>query len=182
MLVPFPLFALCLGLTGIQISIFGTDTIHVTHDGSFLLILALNGIGIAGRIFPAWLVPYCGGVLNVFTFVCFCAGLLLYLWALVRNLSGLIAFVIVYGFFANAVQSMFVGGVGSLTKDKQKMGARIGMIFSTVSFACLTGPPIAGALITARDGDFLYAQMFGGTTLVLSSVALLGAAILKNRV
>ena len=142
--------------------------------------MALNAIGLAGRTIPAWLAPRCGGVLKVLIFNTFFAGILLYLWALVHNLNGLIPWIIVYGFFANAVQSLFVGAVGSLTIDKQKMGARTGMIFTTVSIACLTGPPIAGALIDARGGSFLYAQMFGGTVLVLGSIALAGAAWAKK--
>lgn len=98
-----------------------------------------------------------------------------------HSYSGLLAWIIVYGFFANAVQSLFVGSVGSLTKDRQKMGVRVGMIFTIVSFACLTGPPIAGALIDLRGGDFLYAQIFGGTAVVLGSFVLTMAAIASSR-
>ena len=111
----------------------------------------------------------------------FMAGLLLYLWSLVSTDQGLIGWIVFYGFFANAVQSLFVGGVGSLTKDPRKMGARIGMVFSAISIACLTGPPIAGALIDRRGGDFLYAQIFGGTVMVSGSVALIGTLLTKDR-
>lgn len=110
----------------------------------------------------------------------FTAGVLLYLWRLVHTFSGLLAWILVYGFFANAVQSLFVGSVGSLTKDRQKMGVRVGMIFTIVSFACLTGPPIAGALIDLRSGDFLYAQIFGGSAVVFGACVLTGAAIASN--
>ena len=80
------------------------------------------------------------------------------------------------------MQSLFVGGVGSLTKDPRKMGARTGMVFSAISIACLTGPPIAGKLIDLCDGDFLYAQVFGGTVMVSGSVALFGANWIKDQV
>ena len=125
--------------------------------------------------------PHCGGPINVFIPITFFAGLCLFLWAFVHNLGGLIAFDIVYGFLANGVQSMFVGSIGGLTKDKQKMGIRIGMIFSVVSFACLTGPPIAGALIDQRNGNFLGAQIFNGTVMIAASVAIFGAAWAKRR-
>lgn len=147
---------------------------------AFYLIMAINGIGVAGRIFPAWLVTRVGDVLLVLIPVTFGAGVLLYTWAFVGSYNGLLAWIIVYGFFANAVQSLFVGGVGSLTKDKQKMGVRVGMIFTVVSFACLTGPPIAGALIDLRGGGFLYAQIFGGTTMVCGAVVLVGAVMAKR--
>lgn len=167
-------------LINTQISIFGSQIIHVPSNESFYLIMSINGIGIAGRIFPAWLVTIVGDVLLVLIPVTFGAGVLLYTWAFIRSYTSLLAWIIVFGFFANAVQSLFVGGVGSLTKDKQKMGVRVGMVFTVVSFACLTGPPIAGALIDLRGGDFLYAQIFGGTTMVCGAVVLVGAVMAKR--
>ena len=144
--------------------------------------MGLNAIGLLGRTVPAWLVPKCGGVLNVFVPCVFMAGTMLYLWALVSTRTQLIFFVVIYGFLAHSVQSLFVGGVGSLTKDPRKMGARTGMVFSAISIACLTGPPIAGKLIDLCDGDFLYAQVFGGTVMVSGSVALFGANWIKDQV
>ncbi|KAM6478075.1 major facilitator superfamily domain-containing protein [Trichoderma sp. SZMC 28011] len=187
--LPYSLYAIGIFLTlwGLYfayyyISIFGSHVIHVPPAQSFYLIIAINGIGIPGRIFPAWLAArVIGNALHVLIPLTFGAGVLLYFWRLVHSYSGLLAWIIVYGFFANAVQSLFVGSVGSLTKDRQKMGVRVGMIFTIVSFACLTGPPIAGALIDLRDGDFLYAQIFGGTAVVLGSCVLTAAAIASNR-
>lgn len=105
---------------------------------------------------------------------------MMYFWMLVHTKPQLIAWVVFYGFFANAVQALFVGGVGSLTADTQKMGVRVGMVFTIVSFASLTGPPIAGTLIDQRHGNFLYAQIFGGTVMVSGAVALVGAAIARK--
>lgn len=144
-------------------------------DQVFYLIMIINGVGIFGRIVPAWLVTRSGEMLHVLTPVTFMAGFMLYLWISVKNELRLYAWTVFYGFFANAVQALFVGGVGSLTQNKQKMGVRIGMVFSIISLACLTGPPIAGELIDARGGDFLYAQLFGGTSMVLGSIGLVGA-------
>jgi hypothetical protein len=58
-----------------------------------------------------------------------------------------------------------------------KIGIRTGMCFSLVSVACLTGPPIAGALVQRREGDFLFAQVFGGSALVGGSLTLLAARL-----
>ncbi|KUJ17585.1 MFS general substrate transporter [Mollisia scopiformis] len=186
--LPYLLFCLgtFLALWGVYfayyyISVFGKTIIQVPPDQLFYLIMALNGIGIFGRVLPAWLVTRVPGVLYILIPMSFMAGLMLYLWALVTSKDELIIWIVFYGFFANAVQGLFVGGVGSLTKDKQKMGVRIGMVFTIVSFASLTGPPIAGALIDARDGNFLYAQIFGGTVMVCSSSALIMAAISKRK-
>lgn len=163
-----------------QISVFGKEIIHVSQADSFYLIMAINGVGIPGRILPAWLVTRFADVLNVFFPCTFITGLMMYFWILVGTRSQLIVWVVFYGFFANAVQALFVGGVGSLTPDKQKMGVRVGMVFTIISFASLTGPPIAGTLIDKRNGDFLYAQIFGGTVMVCGAAALFGAALARK--
>ena len=99
-------------------------------------------------------------------------------WISVSSLKGLFAFCIVYGFFAAGVQSLFPAACASLSStDMLKVGIRTGMCFSLVSVPCLTGPPIAGALVQRREGDFLFAQVFGGTALVGGSFTLLAARL-----
>jgi MFS family permease len=113
--------------------------------------------------------------LSIFIPVCFCAGVLLYTWVAVRDLPGLYVFCVVYGVFGAGAQGLFPASCSSLTADLSKMGVRTGMVFSVVSIACLTGPPLAGALIERRDGDFLYAQIFGGTAFMGAALTLIGA-------
>lgn len=60
------------------------------------------------------------------------------------------------------------------------MGVRTGMCFTVVSIACLTGPPIAGALMELNQGRFLYAQIFGGSAFMAGTLALIGAKVAKN--
>jgi hypothetical protein len=55
------------------------------------------------------------------------------------------------------------------------------MILGIVSISCFTGPPIGGQLIALRDGDYLYAQLFGGFTMLAGGAAYLTSAVLKNR-
>ena len=102
-------------------------------------------------------------------------------WVAVTSLSGQIVFVIIYGYFGAGVQSLFPAALSSLTKDLKKMGVRIGMVFSIISLASLTGPPLAGALIERDGGDYLYAQIFGGTTMVCGSLMLVGARVAQIR-
>ena len=56
----------------------------------------------------------------------------------------------------------------------------MGMVFTVVSFACLSGPPMAGALIEKRGGGYLYAQMFAGTALSCGCLTLLAARFAKT--
>jgi hypothetical protein len=51
---------------------------------------------------------------------------------------------------------------------------------SIVSFAVLTGPPIAGLLIQKADGHYIYAQIFSGTTLMIGTIFVIGSRIAKS--
>ena len=106
---------------------------------------------------------------------------MLYSWMAVSSLSGFTAFVILYGICANAVQTLFPSTLSSLTTDLTKMGTRIGMVFSIGSIACLTGTPIAGALISLDDGGYRFAQIFAGTTVVLGAGILLAARLAQSQ-
>lgn len=46
------------------------------------------------------------------------------------------------------------------------------MGFGVAGFACLSGPPIAGALIDAKRGSYLYAQVFAGSSMVTAFIFL----------
>ncbi|KAF1938423.1 hypothetical protein EJ02DRAFT_457880 [Clathrospora elynae] len=59
------------------------------------------------------------------------------------------------------------------------MRVRTGMCSSFISITCLTGPPIAGALIQKHDGRYLYAQIFGGSAFISGTCALIAARIAK---
>lgn len=138
----------------------------------------MNAIGIPGRLVCGLTADKLLGPVNTLIPVTFCAGMLLYIWICVSSLSGLFAFCIVYGFFAAGVQNLFPAACASLSStDMSKIGIRTGMCFSLVSVACLTGPPIAGALVQQREGDFLFAQVFGGSALVGGSLTLLAARL-----
>jgi len=107
------------------------------------------------------------------------AAIILFGWAGVHNYSGILVFDIFYGLMMAAAQGMLPPSMGSLTTDLSKMGTRMGMIFSITGFALLIGQPLAGALITAGGGRYLYAQMYAGSALMLGAI-FLGAARVKQ--
>jgi MFS family permease len=142
--------------------------------------MIMNGLGLPGRLIPAYLSDKYSGPVNIFIPISAAAAILLYSWIAVSSLGGLVAFAIVYGFFGGSIQSLFPAALSSLTTDLNKAGVRIGMIFSIVSLASLTGPPIAGALIDANGGQYLYAQIFGGTSMMLGCMLLIVARYCKR--
>ena len=161
-------------LTG-QTTTYSDDIIHVSNSDSLKLLIILNAAGIPGRIIPALLADLYFGPLSTLIPFSLGAGILLLSWIKIRNFGGFETFVIMYGVCANAVQTLFPSALASLTSDVSKMGVRTGMVFTIGSIACLTGTPIAGALISAGNGSFVYLQIFGGTSVILGSIVLLMA-------
>jgi MFS family permease len=92
----------------------------------------------------------------------------------------LFVFAAIYGSGSAGLQSMFPAGLSSLTTDMRKQGTRMGMGFSVASIACLTGPPIAGILIENNDGNYLAAQIWGGTSFMLGASFLLAARLAQK--
>jgi len=99
----------------------------------------------------------------------------------VKERAGLYAWAVVYGGFGSAIQGLFPATLSSLTTDLRKAGVRMGMVFTIVSFAALTGPPIAGILVQKHNGGYEYAQVFAGSVLLVGCSLIVAARLLKSR-
>lgn len=132
-------------------------------------------MGIPGRLIPAWLADRHFGPMNVLIPTALLSGVLIFSWIAVDSYSGIIAFVVVYGYVAAGVQSLFPATLSSLTTDLSKMGTKVGMVFTIYGLATLTGAPLAGALITGDGGRYLHGQVFGGVVMVCGSLVLVAA-------
>ncbi|KAH0277436.1 MFS monocarboxylate transporter-like protein, partial [Aureobasidium melanogenum] len=153
---------------------YGRNVIGMTSHDSIDLLLTMVAVGFIWRLLPNYFSDRTGAV-NVmlpFTLVC---GVMMFGWIGVHNKASLFVFAAVYGSGSAGLQSMFPAGLSSLTTDLKKTGVRMGMGFTIVSFACLTGPPLAGALISHDHGHYLPAQVWAGTSFLLG-VSLLFAA------
>ncbi|KAL8950090.1 MAG: hypothetical protein Q9222_003854 [Ikaeria aurantiellina] len=184
--VPYVLFAvgMFLNFWGLYfafyyVGAFGRNILGISEADSINNLLILNGVGLVGRLVPAYLADRYFGPLNTLLPFVFLSGLMLFCWAAVTTRGGLTAFAAVYGLFAAGIQSLFPATTSSLTTDLRKTGVRMGMIFSIVSFACLTGSPLAGALIQERHGTYLYAQMFAGIVMFCGCLTLIAARFAK---
>ena len=185
--LPYTLFSIGMFLNfwGLYIAFyyigsFGRNILGVSEADSINDLLILNGVGIFGRLIPAHLADRFFGPLNTLIPFVFVSGLLLYCWAAVDSKGGLVGFAVMYGLFAAGIQSLFPATLSSLTTDLKKAGVRMGMVFSVISFACLTGPPIAGALIQRKHGEYLYAQMFAGTVLMAGCTTLVASRVTRK--
>ncbi|CAI4217745.1 unnamed protein product [Parascedosporium putredinis] len=136
---------------------FARDKVGVSDPAN--LVMVLNAVGIIGRIVPNIIAERWTGLLNLLIPSPF------------TTEPGLYAFAIINGFVSAALQALFPAISTTMSPDMDKIGTRVGMILSVVSLGVLTGPYIAGVLIQRGGGDYLYAQMFGGSMLILSAMA-----------
>ena len=157
---------------------FARDRIGVAEP--IYLLMILNGVGVPGRIIPNIIADRWVGCVNSIVVVTLGTSLLVYCWAAVSSEGGLFAFAVMYGILAAALQSLYPAGATMMTSDPGKAGTRMGMMMSFVSFANLTGPSICGALINAQGGDYLGAQMFAASSILLGGVMAIAARIAKT--
>ncbi|KAF4634148.1 hypothetical protein G7Y89_g3964 [Cudoniella acicularis] len=165
------------------ISTFAREVIHVSTLTSRTILIIMNAVGIPGRIIPAILADgYFGpaiGSAKTLVPVVLCTTIILYCWIAVKTMAALVPFVVFYGVSAG-IQSLFPAALSSLTEDPRQMGVRMGMIFSIAGIGSLAGPPIAGAFVTMDKENFLYAQIFAGTTMLLGGLILLAEQFTGN--
>jgi MFS family permease len=152
----------------------------LSYVDSLNLVLILNGISIVGRLLPNYLADRLGP-LNIMAPAALLCGVTLLAWMAVDTPAKLYVWASFYGIAAGCIQSIFPAGLSSLTTDPRKQGTRIGMVFTIVSFATLTGNPIAGAIIAADGGRYNGAQAFTGASLLIGASFIFAARLVRMR-
>jgi len=163
------------------VSSFSRNIIGLPLSESYNLLIILNGVGTFGRIIPNYLADRYFGPLNCMIPAQVITAMLCFSWIAVSSRSGTYAWAVVYGTAAAAIQSLFPAALTSLTTDLRKAGVRIGMVFTVVSFAVLTGPPLGGLLIQRKDGGYEYADIFAGMSILVGCGFLTTARMAKSR-
>jgi hypothetical protein len=143
------------------------STIHLSD--SLNLVIVLNGVGVVGRMLPNILAHRFTGVANMNIICNIICAICIFCWMAIDNAAGLYAWSAVYGLFAGATQALFPTMTTHLTTDMSKIGTRTGMVFTIISFFCLTSPAIEGALIQVQGGKYMAAQLFAGSTVVVGA-------------
>ena len=116
------------------------------------MLIVINAVGIPGRLVPAYFADRYWGAVNVFLPTVFAMAVCVFAWVSVKTITAEYIWIIFLGYFGAGIQGLFPATLAGLTKDLSKSGTRIGMIFSVVSIAALTGPPLAGKLIEVDNG------------------------------
>lgn len=162
------------------IAAYARDIQGMSYTASLNLVIIMNAIGVVGRLVPNYFADRVGG-LTMFIPTAGATAILMFCWIPVSSPGGLYAWATVCGIGIAGIQSQFPSALAALTADPQKQGTRIGMVFTIVSFAVLTGPPIMGALIALLDGRYVGAQAFAGACFVVGTGFCVAAREIKRR-
>ncbi|GAM85741.1 hypothetical protein ANO11243_037490 [Dothideomycetidae sp. 11243] len=162
------------------VGVFARTEIGLSYTSSIDLLLVMIGIGIPSRIIPGYLADRYTGPMNLqLPFIAY-TGVMLLCWIAVHDATGLYIFSALYGISGAGIQGLFPAMLSGLAPDVRFRGTRMGMGFFVVSFAVFSGPPIAGALISKRDGNFLYAQIWAGLSMFVGFALLLTGRISRT--
>lgn len=159
---------------------FARSIIHLPYTESINLLIVLNSMGVVGRIGPGLIADWIGPH-NALIPIVAINSLCLFCWIAVSSKGGLYAWACIYGIVGAAIQSLFPTALSNLTTDLRMAGTRMGMVFTILSFAALTGTPIAGQLIEKKGGGYEYGQIFAGTVMAVGCCLLIAARYTRNK-
>lgn len=142
------------------------------------LIMLINGAGLPARVILPMIADRVG-CLNMITLGVACITIVLLTWFSVNSVTGLYVFTAFLGIASGATQSLMPTTVASITRRLDTVGTRLGMCFTVVSFASLTGPPVGGALQSSDGGDFTRPQIWAAVSAFVGVLGLGLARVLK---
>ena len=153
------------------ISSFAVEAIGLPFASATNFLIIINGVGIPARMIPG-LIADKYGPLNTVLPISWTLIIVTWCWIAVRNTGGLYAWVVLYGMNVSALQCLIPPICATLTPDMRMIGSRIGMVFSMMGFAGLSGPPIGGAIQQAMGGRYLGAQIWSASASLICAILL----------
>lgn len=147
---------------------------------SINLIMVMIGVGLPFRVLPGVIADRITGPLNLLIPACFITGASLYSWTLIRSSYGLYVFAASFGIGIASVQALFSPALVMLTPDPLELGMRLGLGNFFVSWAVLTGAPLAGVLVASGRSGYWWAQVWAGSSMCVGGCCILGARIVRS--
>ncbi|KAK6949890.1 hypothetical protein Daesc_008213 [Daldinia eschscholtzii] len=166
-------FTTFIGFMGLSILIFYISYFPqergLTDDAlSFYMVPIFNAASCFGRVVPNAVSDKIGPF-NVVAPCSLITGILMLCFMAVNTRGAVIAVAVLAGFFSGVFIAMPPVCFFPLTKDKSKLGTRIGMGFGIIALGLLVGGPVAGAILgTTKPLDWEGLWGFGGAAAALS--------------
>jgi len=163
------------------VSYYGQATGYTDEKMSFYLVPILNAASVFGRTVPNALSDVTGP-LNMITPGALVVGILVFCLLAVKNAAGLIVVTAFYGFFSGVFFALPPVCYVKLTKDKSRIGTRIGMGFAMIGVAVLIGGPAGGAVLgtNANDLNWTGTWIFGGVTAMAAAAIFIGLRVSQS--
>ena len=151
---------------------------HLTDESlAFYLVPIFNAASVFGRTIPNKLADKTGPF-NLLVPASLSSGVLMLCMMAVHSKGAVIVMAILSGFMSGALIGLPPMCLAILTKDKSKLGTRMGMGFAMIGFGVLISGPSGGAILKGSDGflDWHSLWTFGG---VMTCVSALGYAAIR---
>lgn len=164
-----------------KINSFASNTLGFEASKSIQFLLISNAASILARPMSGMIADHVFGEVNTWNLVCFLLSGMLFAWTGVRTQPAMYAYSVLMGFLNGAAQGIFPSAVNSLSIGTDKLGTRLGMVFGLCGVASLAGPPTMGAIIDANKGQYLWAQVCGGTLMCVGCLTVGSARLFFAR-
>ena len=148
----------------VYVPIYAEAHLHSSANQAIDLLVYANTASFAGRLIAAWVADRVG-VMLPWTACAFASAVICLAWLAVETMAGMLAFVVLYGFFSGALIGL-PSAVLPYVSPLSVLGTRMGMTWGLAGIALLIGSPIAGALVDLASGRFVRLQLFCGICLL----------------
>lgn len=143
----------------------------ISQSDSYMLIMAINLVGIPGRWVPGFLSDVVGRF-NIAIITLTSLSLIMFIGWLPfgTNLRNMYAISILYGFFSGSIFSLLPVCCGQISKTEE-FGRRYSTMYFVVSFVTLAGIPITGAIIGNKStANYQHYVIFSAATCLASAI------------
>ncbi|KUJ08680.1 MFS general substrate transporter [Mollisia scopiformis] len=180
----FFVVACLIGFMGLYVilfylSYFAEDQ-HITDTQmAFYLVPIFNAASCFGRTVPNAISDKTG-TFNLIAPGALILGILILCMIAVTTQAGIITIAVLSGLFSGVFIAMPPVCFVALTKDKSKIGTRIGMGYGMIGFGALAGGPGGGSILGQSDPlNWTGLWAFGGVTACVSGVMFFGLRFAK---
>ncbi|KAF4428238.1 monocarboxylate transporter 2 [Fusarium acutatum] len=133
------------------------------------LVSIVNAASTFGRLVPAYFGDRIG-VFNVMIPLTLLGGIFtLTVWLTAHSTASVVAYAALYGFASGCTLSIVPAMVASFS-DVRSIGTRNGALYGVAAIGVLIGSPVAGAIVSAEDGNFSGLIIFCGVTILAGAV------------
>jgi len=162
-----------------QVGAYGVAT-HGANPLTPYLLAIMCATSIVGRVLPGHIADKAGRFNTIVVATMISAILVLALWYTSTAERNIVVFAALYGFASGPFFSLLPACVAQISPP-ERVGARIGMLFATLSFGALAGTPIGGIFIRQTTvANFGHLILYTGCFILAGSFVLLLARLKCN--